>query len=109
MSFIELKDAEPEEIVARALDLNELQREIYFTLRGQELTVKDLVEETGRSRSVVQRALQEMLDKGILLREGKTDKTVYYVYTALPFERVKPKVAEIIDDWYEQVQETLAE
>lgn len=107
MSFIHLKDAEPEEIVAEALDLNELQQEIYAVLRDRELTVQDLVEETGRTRSVVQRALQEMHDKAIVVREGRTEKTVYYVYTAVPFERLKPKVAEIIDDWYEEVQAKL--
>ncbi len=69
--------------------------------------MKGLVEETGRTRSVVQRALQRMLDLGVLAREGKTDKTVYYVYTAVPFDSVKEKVADILDDWYDDVQQRL--
>jgi predicted transcriptional regulator len=107
MSFIRLKHADEEEIVAEALGMNELQREIYFSLRDCEMTVKELVEETGRTRSVVQRALQELLNKGVLDREGRTDKTVYYVYTALPFDRVKEKVADIVDDWNEDIQTKL--
>ncbi len=108
MSFIHLKNKEPEEIVARALDMNELQREIYFSLRDQELTVKDLVEKTGRTRSVVQRALQKLLDKGIIVREGRTDQTVYYVYKAVPFEKVKEQVSSIIEKWYREINEKLS-
>ncbi|MDY6777461.1 MAG: helix-turn-helix domain-containing protein [Candidatus Nanohaloarchaea archaeon] len=107
-SFIGLRDADPEEIVAAALDLNELQREIYFSLRTAELTVQDLVDETGRSRSVVQRALQDLLDKGIIVREGRTDRTVYYVYKAVPFDRVKETVSDILRDWHDDVQDKLS-
>ncbi|MCJ7429219.1 MAG: hypothetical protein MUP66_02400 [Candidatus Nanohaloarchaeota archaeon QJJ-5] len=107
MRFIGLRDADPETIVAETLALNEHQQEIYAALQGQELTVKDIVDTTGRSRSVVQRDLQEMLDTGIVMREGRTDRTVYYVYTALPFDRVKQKVAEILEDWHADVQDTL--
>jgi predicted transcriptional regulator len=108
MTFIHLKDKGSEEIVAETLGMNELQREIYFTLRDRELTVKELVAETGRTRSVVQRALQELMDRGVVLREGKTERTVYYVYTALPFDKVEEKVAEIIRDWHDEVQDTLS-
>lgn len=107
MSFIGLRDAEPEMIVAETLDLNEHQQEIYAALQGQELTVKDIVSKTDRSRSVVQRDLQDLRDKGIVMREGRTDKTVYYVYTALPFDRVKDKVADILDAWHTDVQKQL--
>ncbi|MCJ7450355.1 MAG: GntR family transcriptional regulator [Candidatus Nanohaloarchaeota archaeon QJJ-9] len=107
MSFLSLKDAEPEKIVSEALGLNELEEEIYFSLRGEELTVKDLVGETGRSRSVVQRALQSLLNKGVVMREGRTDRTVYYVYTAVPFEKVEEKVSKIIDSWYKDVKDKL--
>lgn len=108
MGFLSLRDAEPETIIAETLDLNEHQQEIYATLQGQELTVKDIVAATDRSRSVVQRDIKEMLDKGIVMREGRTDKTVYYVYTALPLDRVKAKVAEIIEDWHADIQDRLA-
>lgn len=107
MHFIKLQDTDPETVVVEALGLNELQQEIFGTLRGAELTVKDLVEETGRTRSVVQRALQDMLDKGVIVREGRTEQTVYYVYKALPFPRVRETVADLLEDWHEQVQETL--
>ena len=108
MSFIHLKNASNEKIVAEALDMNELQRGIYFGLKNKELTVKDLVDKTGRTRSVVQRALQKLLNKGIIVREGKTDKTVYYVYTAVPFEKVEEKVSGIIDRWYRDVKDKLS-
>ena len=107
MSFIHLKSKDSRRIVSEALDMNELQEEIYFGLRDKELTVKDLVEKTGRTRSVVQRALQELKDKGVVVREGRTDKTVYYVYTSVPFEKVKAQVSRIIDRWYRDIKDKL--
>jgi len=107
MHFIQLQDADPETIVIKALGLNDLQKTIFASLRGSELTVKDLVEVTGRSRSVVQRALQDMLEKGVIVREGRTEKTVYYVYKALPFPRIRETVAGLLEEWHEDVQETL--
>lgn len=107
MSFIHLKNKDSRRIVSEALDMNELQEEIYFGLRDKELTVKDLVEKTGRTRSVVQRALQELKDKGVVVREGRTDKTVYYVYTSVPFEKVKGQVSRIIDRWYRDIKDKL--
>ncbi|MDY6788929.1 MAG: helix-turn-helix domain-containing protein [Candidatus Nanohaloarchaea archaeon] len=106
MSFINLD--EPEEIVFEALGLNDLQREIYDSLQDNELAVKDLVEKTGRTRSVVQRALQEMLNQGIVAREAMTDKTIYYVYTSVPFDKIKDKVADLIDKWHRKVQKKLS-
>jgi predicted transcriptional regulator len=72
------------------------------------MTVKQIKEEVDRSRSTVQRALQEMLDKDLILREGKTDKTVYYVYTTLPWEEIKELTRESIEEWYRQADEKLS-
>ncbi len=106
MSFINLD--EPEEIVFEALGMNDLQREIYENVEDQELAVKDLVEKTGRTRSVVQRALQELLNKGVVAREAKTDKTIYYVYKSVPFDKIKDKVSEILEKWHKKAQKRLS-
>lgn len=97
----DLENKRKEEIVADILGLNDLERSIYFYLCGDELTVKDLVDLTGRTRSVVQRALQSLLKKNMIVREGRINKTVYYVYTALPFEKIKDVVKNYLNTWYQ--------
>lgn len=96
-SFIEIDDAE--ELIAQALDMSELERDAFFTMADEEYTIKELVEETGRSRSMVQRALKNLTDKGVVVREGRTDKTVYYVYKRVPLENVQQKVKVILEEW----------
>ncbi len=108
MSLLDLEGKDPDEIVFEAFQLNELQREIFEEIRDQQMTVKQIKEEVDRSRSTVQRALQEMLEKDLILREGKTDKTVYYVYTTLPWSEIKELTRETITEWYEDVEEKLS-
>lgn len=95
------------ELVAEILGLNDLEKEMYFSLLNNQMTVNDLVEETSRTRSVVQRSLQDLMEKGLLAREGYTDKTVYYVYTSSPFEEVKEAAEEALDSWYENAKDLL--
>ncbi len=96
----ELEDTTKEELVADILGLNELERSVYFALCSDAYTVKELVELTGRTRSVVQRAIQSLQEQQLITREGRVDKTVYYVYIALPFETVREQVKDYLNAWY---------
>lgn len=89
-------------------DLNDLQKSIFDTLEDQTLTVQEIANEVDRNRSTVQRALQEMTEKDLLMREGKTDKTVYYVYTSLPMDQIREITSEALDEWHETIQNKLA-
>lgn len=108
MSLLDLEGKNSDEIVFETFQLNDLQREIFQEIRDQQMTVKQIKEEVDRSRSTVQRALQEMLEKDLVLREGKTDKTVYYVYTTLPMEEIKDLTIDTISEWYNKVEEKLS-
>jgi predicted transcriptional regulator len=108
MSLLDLEGKDSDEIVFETFQLNDLQREIFREIRDQQMTVKQIKEEVDRSRSTVQRSLQEMLDKDLVLREGKTDKTVYYVYTTVPWEEIKELTHETISEWYEEVEDRLS-
>jgi len=103
-----LEGKDCDDLVFEVFRLNDLQREIFQVIRDRQMTVKQIKEEVDRSRSTVQRALQEMLDKDLILREGKTDKTVYYVYTTLPWEEIKELTRESIEEWYRQADEKLS-
>lgn len=107
MEFLDLEGKGEEEIVFDVFGLNDLQQELFDQMKDSQLTVKELADEVERNRSTVQRALQEMLDKDLVMREGKTDKTVYYVYTTLPMEEIKEVTQQALDSWHEEVCEKL--
>ena len=107
MDFFNLEGKEDEDIIFDIFDLNKLQKQIFDELRDKQLTVQELAAEVDRNRSTVQRALQDMLDKDLIMREGKTDKTVYYVYTTLPFEELKQIASQTLDSWHEKVKSKL--
>lgn len=107
MEFLEIEGKGEKQIVYDVFDLNDLQRDIFQCLENSKLTVQEIADEVERNRSTVQRSLQEMLDKDLLMREGKTDKTVYYVYTALPMDEIRDITSEALEAWHEKVQRRL--
>lgn len=107
MDFLELEGKDEEDIVFDVFDLNSLQESLFGEMENAELTVKELAERVDRNRSTVQRALQDMLDKDLVLREGKTDKTVYYVYTTLPKDEICDVTRDVLDDWHQKVKNRL--
>lgn len=107
MDFLDLDGKDEEEIVFDVFDLNGLQESLFDEMEEAELTVKELASRVDRNRSTVQRALQDMLDKDLIVREGKTDKTVYYVYTTLPMEEIRDVTREVLDSWHQKVKQRL--
>lgn len=108
MEFLNLEDKNEKEIVFDVFDLNSLQKSIFEEMRNSKLTVKELASEVDRNRSTVQRALQDMLDKDLIVREGKTDKTVYYVYTTLPMNELCQVTRDTLKEWHEKVDNKLS-
>jgi predicted transcriptional regulator len=108
MEFLNLEDKDEQEIVFDVFDLNRLQKSLFEEMSDAKLTVKELASEVDRNRSTVQRALQDMLDKDLVVREGKTDKTVYYVYTTLPMDELCEVTRDTLDKWYEKVDSKLS-
>ncbi|MFB6166930.1 MAG: helix-turn-helix domain-containing protein [Candidatus Nanohaloarchaea archaeon] len=105
MSYIEIDSVD--DLIAETLDMSELERDCFFAMGSEEWTVQDLVEETGRSRSMVQRALKDLHDKGVVVREGKTDRTVYYVYRRAPVTEIRDKVESVLDEWHSEMKDLL--
>lgn len=108
MDFLELEGKDEEDIVFDVFDLNSLQESLFEEMENAELTVKELADKVDRNRSTVQRALQDMLDKDLVLREGKTDKTVYYVYTTLPKDEICDVTRDVLNDWHQKVKSRLS-
>jgi len=94
-------------LVSEIMNLTELEQEIYFHMLKEDCTVKELVGVSKRTRSVVQRALQDLMDKNMIVREGRINKTVYYIYKSLPLPDVKKKVKIVLSDWYNSAVKSL--
>ena len=107
MDFLELEEKNDRQIIFDVFDLNDLQRSIFQDLQDTKKTVQELAEAVDRNRSTVQRSLQEMMDKDLLMREGRTEKTVYYVYTTLPIEDLRDLTCEVVQTWAEEVNDKL--
>ncbi|PSH00047.1 MAG: hypothetical protein BRC28_01410 [Nanohaloarchaea archaeon SW_4_43_9] len=108
MEFLDLEDKDEKDIVFDVFDLNSLQKSLFKEMQDAKLTVKELASQVDRNRSTVQRALQDMLDKDLIMREGKTDKTVYYVYTTLPLEELREVTKNTLEQWHERVNSKLS-
>lgn len=108
MNFLEVEEKDDREIIFDVFDLNDLQCSIFQELQDDKKTVQEIAEEVDRNRSTVQRALQEMMEKDVLMREGRTEKTVYYVYTTLPIEELRELTCEVVDTWAEEVENRLS-
>lgn len=108
MDFLELDGKDEKELVFDVFDLNNLQRSLFQEMEDTKKTVKELASEVDRNRSTVQRALQDMLEKDIVMREGKTDRTVYYVYTTLPMKDIKEVTRDTLDEWHQKVERRLS-
>lgn len=108
MDFLDLEGKDERDIVFEVFDLNGLQRSLFEEMKESKLTVKELANRVERNRSTVQRALQEMLDKDLVMREGKTDRTVYYVYTTLPMDEIRDITLKALNMWHENVEKKLS-
>lgn len=96
-----------EELIYEVLEMNSLERKIY-ELCFKERTVMEIAEICNKSRSLVQRSLQNLLRRGVVVREGRVNKTVYYVYKAAPKEILKDNVKNVLESWYEKAKKMLS-
>jgi len=107
MEFFELENKDEKDVIFTIFELNELEREIFDQLENGKLTVQEIADRVNRNRSTVQRALQDLLNKDLIMREGKTDKTVYYVYTTLPLDEIKELTRNALEEWHREVKAKL--
>lgn len=107
MDFLEIEGKNDRQIIFDVFDLNQLQRKIFQDIQDEKKTVQEIADDVDRNRSTVQRSLQEMMEKDLLMREGRTERTVYYVYTTLPIEELKELTSEVVQTWAEKVENQL--
>ena len=100
-----------QDLMRCALDLTALDVAVYFELLNGEVTVKKLSDKLSRNRSTIQRALTNLISKGLAIREPKTMKNggYYFEYRAIPLKQVKETIREKVREWYAKMSLFLKE
>lgn len=102
-------------------ELTNKQLNCFLTLRIKENTgscIKNLVENTNSERSIIQKHLKVLLEKGLVIRESvslsefnircqendidnqiKTNKGYLFIYASISDEELLEKINETLEDW----------
>jgi len=93
------------------LNLRSLDVNVYFKLLEGETTVKELSNKLNCNRSTIQRALTNLVNKGLAIRKPKTMKNggYYFEYKAVSLNTIKEKINEKIKEWYATLSNFLEE
>ncbi len=100
-----------QDLMRYALNLSALEVNVYFRLLDGEATVKEISNKLNRNRSTIQRALTNLINKGLVTRELKTMKNggYYFKYKAIPLEQVEEHLHEKVKKWYTKLSALLEE
>ncbi|RLI90782.1 MAG: TrmB family transcriptional regulator, partial [Candidatus Altiarchaeales archaeon] len=91
------------ELAKCALGLQDVELQAYIALlRRGRMTVKELTKVLGKSRPTVQRAVKNLVNRGLAVRkEGIISRGgYYYIYEAAPPEKVKMMIKAKLDEYY---------
>jgi len=101
------------------LGLNEIESKVFsYLLKHNKASTMELTDLLEKDRSSIQRALQELLGRNVIIRESvslkeftelkgmeDSNKRGYlYVYRAKNLEEIKNQFSELLDKWYKSMK-----
>ncbi|MFX1565339.1 MAG: helix-turn-helix domain-containing protein [Promethearchaeota archaeon] len=91
------------------LGLRTLEIDVYFYLLKGQATVKEVTTALGSNRSSVQRAIQNLVQRGFAHRRTRTLRKGGYVfvYEAVSLTTMKDLIKDALDTFYKQIVEFL--
>ena len=95
------------DIMCCVFGLKNFDVSVYFTLlKYGKLKVNEISEKLNRDRSTVQRAVQNLINAGIVHRRQVNIKEggYVYVYEAVPFENIKSEIKTTMNKWCKSVE-----
>ncbi len=109
MSFSEFRhlvakqEVNASDVMHCVLGLRSLEIDVYFNLLKGAATIKEVAEGLGRNRSTIQRATQNLVQRGFVKRRSRTLRKggYIYVYEAVSLGTVKALIKEALDSFYE--------
>jgi predicted transcriptional regulator len=103
------QNVEASDVMHCFLGLRNLEIDVYFYLLKGRATVKEVAEALGRNRSTVQRAIQNLVQRGFAHRRTRTLRKggYVYVYEAVSLANMKDLIKTALDSFYQQIEEFL--
>jgi predicted transcriptional regulator len=111
-SIINAPDLGADELMRCALGVKTAEVEAYCALSGLgKTTVQEVADRLDKSRPTTQRLLQSLVEKGLATREEELIGLGGYkfVYAAVPPERLKAAIRDMLDKWYSKMVGELEE
>jgi predicted transcriptional regulator len=93
--------------------LKDLDRTCFETLVESEepLTVDEIAARVDRERSTAYRAIQRLLNVGLVAKEqvNRDGGSYYHVYRPIDAEQAADEMERMLDDWYAQMGQLIVE
>ena len=107
----------PSDLLCCAFGLRDTELDVYFSLIAGLKTVEEITEKIGKNRpngidrSTVQRVLNKLHSKGLVLRETQTLERggYYYEYRAESSDIIRNQILEQLEEWYNATRRFLLE
>jgi predicted transcriptional regulator len=109
-SLIVTPNIRADAIMKCALGIRTTEIEAYCAiLNGGPATVQELTERLGKSRPTAQRILQNLVEKGLAIREESLIGLggYQYVYSAVSPEGIKAAIKNMLERWYTKMLDEL--
>jgi len=93
----------PSDLLCCAFGLRNSELDVYFELISGPKTVKQIAERIKRDRSTVQRVLNKLHSKGLVMRNTHKIQRgggYYYEYSAEDTEVVREQILVQLEEWY---------
>ena len=107
--LVSQQNVEASDVMHCFLGLRNLEIDVYFYLLKGKATVREIAGGLGRNRSTIQRAIQNLVNRGISNRRTKTLRKggYVYVYEGVSLPVLKALIKDSLDSFYEQVIRSL--
>src|SRR4030066_220131 len=105
-SILNAPEIGPEELIKCALGIKTTEIRAYCVLVNLgPVTIQDATGHLSKSRSTAQRLFQNLVEKGLATREEELIGLggYKYIYRAVPPERLKTSIKEMLDKWYDKM------
>lgn len=109
-SLINMPDITADALLRCALGIRFTEIETYCILLDETpLTVQEVAQRIGKSRSNVQRLLQNLVEKGLAIRQEELMGLggYKYFYSAVSPEKMKEAITERLEQWYQRMLQEL--
>lgn len=101
----------PSDLLCCAFGLRNTELDVYFSLISGLRTVEEVAEKIGKDRSTIQRVLNGLHEKGLVIRESKKIPRggYFYEYHAEASDTIRDQILAQLEEWYKTTRNFLLE